>query len=230
MQSANATQAFYFADDIFYLIRSSPYLQLSRERSAHSFLQRQADAGEECKETLASYPQIRIEALDFFYTCLQSLGAPNRELIHDLLRCGSWRGVVWGTWLALLAPHHHFAEELRRVEAQFPEQKWLIACALAEIEGQSPPLPEFSHTVHRIRICLAPIPRPSIELRQGPSVEQLATMERERKSMRELYRRMGADAVRKALPSTLLATYFDDLDVWRRKRTQCLINASTQEN
>lgn len=208
----------YWDEDVGHFVRRSPYLVLARPGSAARFLAGQVLAGEECAAALRAYPGLRVEPLSFFYVCLQSLGALDQAFFEALVAGHTFRGVIWGSFLAMLHPNTSFVDPLRAAGPRAPHNAWLVACALATIEGRAPD-PEHAAVAGlaaRCRELLEGLPRPVVPLRPFPSAAELAQMERERERVRARYRSGGAEAARAALRGTLVGYYAQDYEPWVR--------------
>lgn len=208
----------YWDEDVGYFVRTSPSLVLARPGSAARFLAGQVLAGEECAAALRAYPGVRVEPLSFFYVCLQSLGALDQPFFEALVEGHTFRGVVWGSFLAMLRPCASLLGPLRAAGPRAPHNAWLVACAVATIEGRAPE-PEHAAVAGlamRCRELLEGLPRPVVPLRPLPSAVERAQMERERARVRARYRSGGAEAARAALRGTLVAYYAQDYEPWVR--------------
>jgi hypothetical protein len=216
-----------FINDVGHLLSTSPYLQLSKPPGAEQFLRRQIAYAEECYATVADYPQIQVEPLEFFYTCLRSLGALDVPLIETLVRECSWRGAVWAAWLTILEPREEFLPALRSVDGAWRHNDWLVQCAKASVPGQP------TATAHepilalgsRCRQLLQGVKRPVTPLRSNPTDVQIAQMDRERELVRTAYAGGGAEAARAVLRGTLLQYYTEDYMTWAaRTRTSVKVD------
>ncbi|MDI1475570.1 hypothetical protein [Polyangium sp. y55x31] len=209
----------HHSEDVWYLLRQSPYLQLARARSAVPYLRRHLHAASVFAPVLGRYPSIRCERLEFFYLCLQSLGALDRTLFVELTSHYTWRGVVWAAWLAAIAPAPHYLDPLRRARPNAPQNTWIVDVALHAIEGGGPapePLAEGAACAQAFRDLLAPLPRPFVPLRRSPSEKDLDRLRAEQEEMRDIYRSEGADAARRFLAGTLHAEYVMPYPKWAR--------------
>lgn len=218
----------YFGKDVGHFVYTSPYLALATPASAVAFLRRPVEAAEECRIALSEYPEVRIEPLDFFYTCLQSLGALDQAFLEGLLFEHTWRGVVWGAWLSMLAPRDTFAAPLRAVGPRWPENEWLVECAISAIKGRAPP-PQYVSLVDlatRCRRLLDGVKRPVVRLRLGPTDAEIARMAREREQIALVYARRGADAALRCLPGTIVAFYAQDYTRWAKS---CTLRSTTPD-
>jgi len=167
-----------YSEDVAYFVATSPYLQLSKRAKAEPFLSRAVEAAEECRSTFAAYPRVQIEALEFFYTCLRSLGTLDLPFIEGLLSQHNWRGAVWGAWLAILEPAPHFLPAVSEARGRWPHNDWLVECAFSAIRGSSPS-PEHETILQlaaRCREILRDVPRPAIQLRRAPTEAEVAQM------------------------------------------------------
>jgi hypothetical protein len=211
----------YLDKDVAYFVSQSPYLTLAKPRSAARFLQRQVTIGEDCWPALRRYPRERIEPLDFFYTCLHSLGALDQPFFEALLGHHTWRGVVWGSWLALLDPREAFSKPLRAA-APGPHNQWIVDAAMATIDGRDPPPEgaEIAALAARFRDLLEGVPRPEVPLRHAPTPTEIAVMDGERALVRARYARGGADAALAALRGTLVGFYAQGYVRWVRARNR----------
>jgi len=206
----------YFGPDIAYFVQHSPYFALARPGSAVRFVKQQAEAGEECCLALHAYPFLHIEPLEFFYTCLRNLGALDQALLEAL--CGlTWRGVVWGAWLAMLEPRSEFVGPLRAARPN-PYNDWLVDCAISVIEQRAPPPQHevFVELAARCRRCLDGVPRPVVLLRLEPTASEIARIERERDHVRSVYAEAGTNAALRCIPGTLAGNYALDYVRWVR--------------
>jgi len=117
-----------FPADVAHFVATSPYQRLMKPVSAIAYLKRQLEAGEECADALRAYPALQIEPLEFFYTCLRNLSVLDDGMFESLLGEMSWRGVVWGAWLAMLEPRQEFRGPLLAVHARRLEHNhWIVA-------------------------------------------------------------------------------------------------------
>jgi len=205
-----------FIDDVWWLVRTSPYLKLAKPRNAEPFLRRQLSLAEECFSALTDYPRVLVEPLEFFYTCLRSLGALTPSLIEVLVRDCNWRGAVWGAWLAILDPREPLLPALEGARGRWPHNEWLVQCAVAAVRADPSP-PEHAGVIElaaRCRELLRDVKRPAVPLRSAPTDAQLSQMQREQEAVRAAYARGGAEAARAALSGTLLAYYLEDYGTW----------------
>jgi hypothetical protein len=205
-----------FIGDVHRLVEASPYLQLAKRRSAEGFLRRGVSLAEECFTALADYPRVLVEPLEFFYTCLRSLGALTPLLLEVLVRDCTWRGAVWGAWLAILEPRPEFLPALESVRRTYPHNDWLIECALTAVRAESPS-PEQEAILGlgaRCRELLRDVKRPVTPLRRAPTDVEVAQMDREREVVRAAYARGGAEAARAAFSGTLVRYYSENYSKW----------------
>jgi len=206
----------YYREDVAYFVRTSPYLQLATPSAAERFLSLQLSAAADCGADLAQYPRILSEPLDFFYQCLRSLGALDVPFLQALLTDHDWRGAVWGAWLALLELDPDFVPTLTAASNRWPQNDWLVQCALATIQGAAAP-PESETVVQlaaQYRALLRGIARPVTRIRSEPTPQQSAQMDAERASIRAAYAQGGADAARLALRGSLAELYSQDYPTW----------------
>ncbi len=208
-----------YTEDVAHFLRESPYLALAKPASALRHLRRQLEAGEECAAALAEYPVLQIEPLEFFYTCLRSLGVLDQGFFETLLSELTWRGVVWGAWLAMIEPRTEFLAPLLSVQSRVPEyNRWIVDGAVCEIERRSPrpDQQDFMALAKRVRQLLALVPRPVGRIRRMPTTEEGATMAQERDRIRRCYAAEGADAALAMIPGTLAGFYAQDYRQWLR--------------
>jgi hypothetical protein len=222
----------YYSEDVAYFVRTSPYLTLAKPHSATSFLLRQVEAAEECLLTLRAYPDIFVEPLSFLYTCLRSLGALVQAFFEALVHDHTWRGVVWGAWLAMLEPRAEFGDALHSARPTCSKNEWLVDCALSTITGQAPGA-EYEPILalaQRYRRCLDGVSRPAVRLRSEPTAAEVTQMEWERARIRSVYAKAGADAALRCLPGTLVGFYAMDYVRWVRScpSRSALPNAAQQ--
>jgi hypothetical protein len=207
----------YFESDVWYLLGKAPVLQLATEPAGVNLLRRARSAVEDHRAALAVYPTVRAQPLDFIYVCLEGLAALDLALFEDLTSACTWRGVVWGAWLATLAPRSEFLPHLERALPTVPKNHWIVRLAIAALENRDA-ASEALDCATVIRQALAPLPRVHAPLRRAPDAGQLARMNEERKALREHYRSGGDAAVRAHLHGTLLETYLLPYDEWRRSQ------------
>ncbi|MEJ7730111.1 MAG: hypothetical protein WKG00_12930 [Polyangiaceae bacterium] len=209
----------HYRGDVSYFVGASPYLSLAKLDRAVAFLGRQIEVAEDCLPGLAAYPGVLVEPLEFFYTTLRSLGALDLAFFEGMMSDHTWRGVVWGAWLALIEPSELFQPALVGVRGRWPHNEWLVDCALATVR-QDPPAAEhraFVALAARCKNILSDVPRPPVRLRREPSEAQLARMELERAVIRAAYARGGSEAARAALADTLVGFYAQDHATWARR-------------
>ncbi|WP_431257816.1 hypothetical protein ACQ86G_24960 [Roseateles chitinivorans] len=157
-------------DDLQRLVGAVPFMALMRPGSALSLLTRAADDAEELASVLGQYPQVRYQALDFHYVCLQSLGALSKALIEDLASEFGWRGLVWASILACLAPSEDFREALEAARLNEPRKAWAVDLALAHLDAECPSeLSGLMAQLIRLRHALSACTVPSVSLRLAES-------------------------------------------------------------
>lgn len=208
-----------FIEDVAHFVRTSPYVTLAKPRSALAYVTRQLELGEDGAAALKGYPALQIEPLEFFYTCLSSLGVLDLGFFETLLFELNWRGAVWGAWLALIEPRPEFRAPLLSIQSRVPTyNRWLVDCALGVVEGR-PPGPEqeaFTALAERVRRLLAPIPRPVGRIRRMPTEMEGVMMAQEQAYIRRCYVAQGADAALAMVPGTLIGVYAQDYRRWLR--------------
>jgi hypothetical protein len=208
-----------FIGDVEYLVSTSPYLQLSKPPGAERFLRRCISQAEECFTPLADYPDVLVEPLEFFYTCLRILGALDVPFIETLVGECNWRGYVWAAWLTILEPSEEFLPALGSVNGRMPYNDWLGQCAVATVRAQSTcahkPILDLGT---RCRELLRGVKRPVTPLRREPTHVQVAQMNRKRELVRTTYAGGGAEAARAVLRGTLLQYYTEDYATWAARR------------
>lgn len=207
----------YLVEDVLHFVANAPYLDLSRPRRATSFLTRQLGLMSECFTGLDTFPALQVEPLEFFYTTARSLGCLDRHSLAIMINC-SWRGVVWGGWLALMRPDESFAAILARASARIDDNLWPARCALALLEGRDPPpdLMVADELAGRVRSALAPMRIEPTPIRSWPTDEvERAELNAEETRVRDLYRSRGADEAVKVLHDTRLYEYIMPYRRWR---------------
>ncbi|MDB4927658.1 MAG: hypothetical protein JWM10_142 [Myxococcaceae bacterium] len=212
-----------WVEDVAHFLRMSPYLTLARPAGALRYLKRQLELAEGCDAALWEYPALQIEPLEFFYTCARSLGVLDRGFFEALLFELTWRGVVWGAWLAMIEPRPEFRAPLLSVQSRVPAyNRWIVDCAVCAIEDRSPEpnQHDFTALVKRVRQLLAPIPRPVGRIRRMPTTEEYAAMAQEQARIRRCYAAEGADAALAMIPGTLIGFYTQDYRRWLRTSQQ----------
>ncbi len=216
MATLEAPRPHFLPADVDHLIATSPYMALARERRAVRFLEAQIDAGRECRATLLDYPACAIEPLEFFYTCLHSLGAFGPALFADLT-AGTWRGVVWASWLALLRPHPTLRPPLARLLAArgpaLPHNRWLIEAAARAASGRDDDAP-IARAAETIRALLAPVPAPATPIRRVPDDAERALIATEARRVGAIYRVSGAQAARAAIEASPARTWWTPYPAW----------------
>ena len=213
-----------YSGDVGYLVSRSPYLQLSKPAEAERFLRQRISYAEECFTPLTEYPNVLVEPLEFFYTCLRSLGALNVPFIETLVCEWNWRGFVWAAWLTILEPREGFLTAILSLNGRWQHHDWLGQCAIAAVRQQMSCQHEAVLTLgKRCRELLHGVKRPVTPLRREPTELQTAQMNRERELVRSAYTGGGAEAARAVLRGTLLEYYNEDYASWAaRNRRSCV--------
>lgn len=209
----------YFEEDVFSLVARSPYLMLAKPRSAESTLRRALEAGDDLKHLLHEYPCALYEPLEFFYICLEGLGALDADLLDDMITSSIWQAVVWASFYAALDPRPEYAKVLQQIDFPLPYNQWIVDLALAEA-GIAPPDPateQVAELIRRVRNLLEPVPRPDIPLRLSPSSDQKERLLAERDHIAGVYKNRGADAARAEIQGTLSGYYAADYRGWVAK-------------
>jgi hypothetical protein len=184
-------------DDLTRLTLSVPFMRLIRPSSAIRSLTRAADDAEELAPVLRQYPQIRYEALEFHYICLQSLGALSRELVEDLTGEFGWRGLVWASMLACLAPSEEYRRSLEAARPRQPRQAWAVDLALAHLGAPCPvEVGGLKVQLGRLRDAFSACTIPKVTLRL---MESSSAHEARRAAVSAAYKSGGAKAALKAI-------------------------------
>ncbi|WP_431261643.1 hypothetical protein ACQ859_15190 [Roseateles chitinivorans] len=184
-------------DDLQRLMCAVPFMALMRPASALSLLTRAADDAEELAPVLSQYPEVRYQALDFHYVCLQSLGALSKELIEDLAGEFGWRGLVWASLLACLAPSEEFRSALEAARPNVSRQAWAVDLALAHLGAPCPSeLTGLRAQLIRLRNALSACTIPDVSLRLA---ESRSVVDARQSLVREKYRREGREAALQAI-------------------------------
>lgn len=206
----------HYSEDVLALLRRSPWLTLARARTALPFLVRRVEAGEECRAALRSYPRIQIEPLEFHYTCARNLAALDEPFVETLIADFGWRGAVWASWLALLEPRAELGPALRAAAGRYPENDWLVRCAIDAVTGRPPSADarEFLVVANAFGRQVSGTARLRTPLRPAPTPSQLVRMQAEREHIRSVYRRLGADAARAASAGTSCRYYALEYPEW----------------
>lgn len=179
----------YREEDLLRLVGSVPFMRLMHPEGATRVLRRAADDAEELASMLRQYPQVRYEPLDFHYVCLLNLGALSQELIEDLTCHFGWRGLVWASLLAALAPSEAYREALEAACAREPRQAWAVDLALARLGGFRPAeVEELLQLIERLDVALSTCPLPKVTLRPA---ESPAAIDARRAVVAAAYRRAG---------------------------------------
>lgn len=222
----------YHLEDVAFFLQIAPYLRLAVPAGARSFLARQTALIEECGATLTEYPDVLVEPLEFFYTTLRGLGALDRPFLELMLRKLTWRGVVWGGWLALMAPCKEYASALRSASVSDHRNMWSVRCALAVIEGSVPPddLMELESLATKCRSALRQAQIAKMPIRSEPTETEMVTLQAERDSIASAYRRGGVEEAHRVLQSThwrrLVLRYED----WYREHCGRVSRQSTTDS
>ncbi len=208
----------YLVDDVAHFVMGAPYLTLARPRSAIAFLERVLRLRSECFTGLETYPALQVEPLEFFYVTARSLAMLDAASLEVMTTKLTWRGVVWGGWLALMRPMPEFMQSLVRAHADRASNLTWVRCAIALLEGRPPPAPLAAEAalaacvregVSKMRIEQTP-------LRTVPVGAARETIEEERRVVREAYQRGGAERAREALLDTQLHELTMPYERWVR--------------
>lgn len=208
----------YSPGDVGYFLGRSPYVQLMHSATATAFVRRHVEAAEECVLTLRHYPALQIEPLTFSYAVLRSLGVCDARFFAGMMTDLTWRGVVWGSWLALIAPAPFMLRALISPPPASPRNADLVRCARAMVEdGQlGPGHAELAEVITRLRAALRGVRLQPLPIRMTPSEQLLGQLEAEQRRVRSAYRVGGVEAARRAAEGTLIAEYLLDYRAWVR--------------
>jgi hypothetical protein len=210
----------YLIGDIGYFVMGAPCTALGRLQSAQRYLARQLTLLEECFTGLDAYPEIQVEPLEFFYTTARSLGILDANTLRIMLTALTWRGVVWGGWLALMRPETPFVEPLAKALARHGENMWPAQCALALLEGRGLPadLAALNALAARVRESMAVMRIQRSPLRTVPADGEHALLEQQRSLVRAAYKAAGADHALDVLRGTRLHQQSMPYAVWRARQ------------
>lgn len=204
--------------DVLHFIRQFPVVSLSRPDTAARYLAHHLEVARAMAELLALYPREKMEELEFFYACLMGQGTLDARLLADLCHGGAWRGVVLGSWLAMLTRDASALGPLRSVDLDaLPHNRWIVELALALNDGQPVPdeLRALVALVEELRALIDGLPRFAMPMRLAPTEEALSQLARDREHIRELYKTHGADAARAFLQQTDSHLHLMTHEQWR---------------
>lgn len=191
----------YLRTDIERLHLSVPHLKLATQRSALRFFENVTQTGDELAHVLCCYPEVRYEPLDFYYVCMQSLGALNERVLSDLLSEQGWRGVLWGALLVALSPDARYRSLLESASGVAPYQQWAIDLALANLAGeQYADNLALQQTISKLSTQLEGLARLNVVLQESLPVEE---QQLRQQKVREAYRQAGFYAAQAVLVSTV---------------------------
>jgi len=230
--SSRATEAHltYQEDDVAHFVRAAPYIELSRPERAIKFLERQMRIRSECFTGLESYPALQVEPLEFFYITAGSLGMLDRGSLEVMTTNLSWRGVVWGGWLALMRPSPDFqevlanaaahVEVLANAAAHVKDNLWAVQCALALIERRPPPpqLAAVNALAALVREAVSTMHIGRIPLRSYPTGDDLLAIQQEQRLVQEAYKSGGAERALQLLRGSRLHELTMPYARWRALR------------
>jgi len=210
----------YDEDDVAHFLRMAPYLEFSRPQRAAKFLERLIRIRSEWFPWLKGYPELQVEPLEFFYITASSLGMLDRGSLEVMTTNLSWRGVVWGGWLALMKPSPDFHEVLAKAAAREPDNLWAVQCALALIEQRPPPpqLVAVNALAAQVREAISAMRIVRTPLRSRPTGADLLAVQDEARLVREAYKSGGADRALQALRGTQLYELTMPYARWRALR------------
>jgi hypothetical protein len=154
--------------DVLQLFAAIPYLQIGKVRAAEHLLAAAVRNGDELRHVLGQYPDVKYQALDFHYACLQVIGAASEPLVADLTMHYTWRGIVWASWLIALSPapcYAHYLQTLTPVSIPEPN-RWLVDLALHEIAGtRCDSALQHQTDLHALKEQWASLQKPTVTLR-----------------------------------------------------------------
>lgn len=198
----------YYVEDLGYLICRAPYLALATQERAQRFLGRQLDLAEQCFVSVASYPGQQVESLEFFYATLRGLGSLDATVLSAMCTSDglTWRGVVWGGWLALIRPRAVYEAALAAVPVDARGNHWAARCALSMIrtEGWPDEFRRVEEPVMQCRALLSGITPARRPLRHAVPVELLAQAATEKTLIAQAYRMGDEGEVQRIMGQSVL--------------------------
>ena len=206
----------YIVEDIAHFVMRAPYLELSRPPRAQSFLEYHLELLSQCYTGLDQFPRLQVEPLEFFYKTLWSLGILDRESLEIMLTQLTWRGIVWGGWLALMNPQAEFADLLANVETDLPDNLWPVQCAIARLESTPPPdeLRELDALATQARDALTSATLVPLPMRQALYETDRERFESQMQAVTDAYHQDGTDSALRALRGTRLQLAVMDYPRW----------------
>lgn len=177
----------YHFDDVQRLLASAPRFHSSG--SALRYLRDVAQSGAELRPTLQRYPFVKYEPLEFFYVCLQSLGALNESLISDLTRFHGWHGKEWASLLACFSPDPKYIPHLVLSAALGGHHRWAAQTALDIAHHRDgAERGELHQVLAKLRQLLNSVDLPRVEIRNVPDIK---FVEARADAVRQAYREGG---------------------------------------
>jgi hypothetical protein len=173
----------------------------------------------DCFTGLDAYPALQVEPLEFFYLTGRSLSMLDRQSLTIMMTALTWRGVVWGGWLALMCPSAEFADILAAASSREADNLWPAQCALALLEGRAPPsgLADLSTLAARVRGALSALRMERMPLRSPPAEDERKILDEERRLIRSAYKSQGAERALQVLRAARLYEFSMPYAQWYAK-------------
>jgi hypothetical protein len=178
----------YLLEDTLHLATNGvPIGLFGTQARAIEFLRASVETGDELKEILGNYPDVRYAPLDFHYACQQSIAALDVPLMDDLTSCCAWAGYAWGAFLTGLTHDIRYLPFLDARYGHFHRYQWLVDEVRSALTAQPDrPLSPFGTLLVRLRDQLTPLPRLPVLLHRAPATD---AVEKKRAAVLAAYRK-----------------------------------------
>lgn len=199
--------------DSGWLISTSHYQQLLRQKSATAYIATLANSVEDYAHCLADYPNIKYEQLEKFYKIHQHLSVFNYKLAEDFFHLG-YKGACWASLLISLSPDEKYTTLLQDfLDSCHPENRWIADIAISTIKHKKH---EVSDNLLSISQNLERLPKENIVLRTFPSSEDRLGHDTEILTIREIYKSQGLDKALAYAMTTKVYFCYLDYPAWKK--------------
>ena len=191
----------YWLEDLYGLIRNSPYRQVMGEGIIY-YIEKIHRKCSDYQDILELYPNVKCEYLEEVYELHKLVSTHNDTIINELFDCG-WRGQIIASLLILLKPDKKYEEQITEIHDSITNtnKKMIFKLTLDVLTQKNT---EFNSQCEFIRNSFKQLTQQPYFLRANISEKYESRLISEKKEFTKIYKEQGVKDANNFLDGTLL--------------------------
>ena len=191
----------YWLDDLYGLIRNSPYREVMGEGIIY-YIKTIHRKCTDYKDILEQYPNVKCEYLEEVYNLHKLFSTHNDTIINELFDC-SWRGQIIASLLIILKPDKKYEDKIKEIQDSIAHKNKKIIFKLT-LDILAKQKTEFNSQCEFIRNIFKQLPQQPYFLRANISEKYESRLMSEKNEFSKIYKQQGVKSANDFLDGTLL--------------------------